>query len=181
MAKSDVSRLLEAVSFSASRHSAQRRKGAARYPYVNHPIEVANELAGTGGVDDVAILMAAVLHDTVEDTGTRPEELGRLFGADVRRLVEEVSDDTSLSKAERKRLQVARAASLSRGAKLIKLGDKICNVREVANNPPPDWPAARRREYLDWAEAVVAGCRGANAALERKFDEVLGVARSLVG
>ena len=176
----ELARLLEAVSFSASRHSAQRRKGSDSSPYVNHPIEVANELAGVGGVDDVAVLIAAVLHDTVEDTGTRPEELGRLFGADVRRLVEEVSDDTSLSKAERKRLQVARAASLSRGAKLIKLGDKICNVREVMLDPPAEWSCVRKREYLEWAAAVVAGCRGTSESLERKFDEVLEMGRSLI-
>ena len=177
----ELARLLEAVSFSASRHSSQRRKGADGSPYVNHPIEVANELAGVGGVDDVTVLIAAVLHDTVEDAGARPEELEQRFGADVRRLVEEVSDDKSLPKKERKRLQIEHTASLSRGAKLIKLGDKICNVREVTLNPPADWSSTRKREYLDWAAAVVAGCRGTNGSLERKFDEVLEMGRSLIG
>jgi len=176
----DIAKVLEAVSFSASRHSAQRRKGSDRTPYVNHPIEVANELAGVGGVDDVAVLLAALLHDTVEDTGTRPEELETRFGAEVRKIVEEVTDDKSLPKPERKRLQIEHAASMSRGAKLVKLGDKICNVREVMLNPPADWSSARKREYLAWAAAVVAGCRGTNAKLEKKFDEVLEMGRSLI-
>jgi len=177
---SELAKVLEVVSFAASRHRNQRRKGADQSPYVNHPIDVARELAATGGVGDVDVLLAALLHDTVEDTGTRPGELEERFGAAVRRLVEEVSDDKSLSKAERKRLQVERAAALSPGAKLIKLADKICNVREVALDPPHDWSSARRREYFDWAEAVVARLRGTNEALERAFDAALAMGRSLV-
>jgi guanosine-3',5'-bis(diphosphate) 3'-pyrophosphohydrolase len=177
---SELVKVLEAVSFAASRHRNQRRKGADRSPYVNHPIEVARELAATGGVGDVDVLLAALLHDTVEDTGTSPGELEERFGAAVRRLVEEVSDDKSLPKAERKRLQVERAAALSPGAKLIKLADKICNVREVTLNPPLDWSSARRSEYFDWAEAVVARLRGTNEALERAFDATLEMGRSLV-
>lgn len=177
----DLARLLEAARFAAERHCDQRRKGAGKAPYVNHPIEVAEELARVGGVGDPDVLVAALLHDTVEDTRTRPDEIEERFGAAVRRLVEEVSDDKSLDKDVRKQLQIEHARTLSRGAKLIKLGDKFCNVREIALDPPADWPAARKRAYFDWAEAVVAGIRGTNAALEREFDEVLGMARSLVG
>jgi len=177
----DCAKLLEAVNFSASKHRDQRRKGAEQSPYINHPVEVANVLAGVGGVEDVDVLIAALLHDTVEDTGTLPEELERQFGDTVRRLVEEVTDDKSLPKQERKRLQLEHAPRLSRGAKLIKLGDKISNVREIALNPPADWPLARRREYLEWAAGVVAGLRGVNERLENRFDEVLGMARRLVG
>lgn len=173
----DLARLLAAAAFAADRHQGQRRKGAAAAPYVNHPIAVANELAAAG-VDDPDVLVAALLHDTVEDTGTQPEELERLFGAAVRRIVAEVTDDKRLPKAERKRLQVEHAPSLSRGAKLVKLGDKICNVREIGLDPPGDWPAARRAEYFAWAEAVVAGLRGASPELEERFDEALALARS---
>jgi guanosine-3',5'-bis(diphosphate) 3'-pyrophosphohydrolase len=178
MHANDLALLLRAVAFSAHRHRDQRRKGADANPYVNHPIDVANVLANVGGVRDVAVLVAAVLHDTVEDTGTRPEEIEAEFGAEVRRLVEEVTDDKTLPKAERKRRQVEHAPHLSPGAKQIKLGDKICNVADIARDPPADWSAARRAEYIDWAERVVAGCRGANAALERRFDEVAREARS---
>lgn len=177
---SDIARVLAAASFAASRHRGQRRKGADGSPYVNHPIAVAHELAATGGVADADVLAAALLHDTVEDTGTRPAEIEERFGAAVRRLVEEVSDDKSLDKEVRKRLQVERAPALSPGAKLIKLADKICNVREVALDPPHDWSTRRRREYLAWAAEVVAGLRGANRALEETFDHALEMARSLV-
>ncbi len=174
----DATLLLSAIAFSAERHRSQRRKGFDASPYINHPIEVANILATVAGVTEVTTLMAAVLHDTLEDTGTKPEELEALFGREVRRLVEEVTDEKALPKAERKRLQVEHAPRLSDPAKLIKLGDKICNVRDVTVRPPESWSPQRRREYLDWAERVVAGCRGVNEGLERKFDELVHEARS---
>lgn len=177
---SDLAQVLAAASFAASRHRNQRRKGANGSPYVNHPIDVAHELAATGGVADLDVLLAALLHDTIEDTGTRPAEIEERFGPAVLRLVEEVSDDKTLPKAERKRLQVEHAASLSRGAKLIKLADKICNVREVTLDPPHDWSTVRRCEYLDWAAAVVAGLRGTNEELEHAFDRSAEMARSLI-
>jgi guanosine-3',5'-bis(diphosphate) 3'-pyrophosphohydrolase len=174
----DLAFLLRAVAFSAHRHRDQRRKGADASPYVNHPIDVASVLANVGGVTDVAVLAAAVLHDTVEDTGTRPEEIEAEFGPEVSRLVEEVTDDRSLPKAERKRRQAEHAPHLSSGAKEIKLGDKICNVADLVRDPPAGWSAERRAEYVEWAERVVAGCRGTNPALERRFDEVAREARA---
>ncbi len=134
-------------------------------------------LATVGGVTDLVTLIAAILHDTIEDTATTPQELETRFGHEVRALVEEMTDDKRLPKAERKRLQVARAGAASHRAKLIKLGDKICNVRDITHTPPADWSLERRREYLDWTEDVVAGCRGASAALERHFDAVLAEGR----
>lgn len=162
----DLALLLRAATFSADRHRDQRRKGVDAPPYINHPLSVANVLANVGGISDIEILVAALLHGTVEDTGTSPEELDDLFGRDVRLLVQEVSDDKRLPKAERKRLQIGHSASLSAAAKQLKLGDKICNVHDVVESPPGDWPLSRRREYLDWAEAVVEGCRGANERLD---------------
>jgi guanosine-3',5'-bis(diphosphate) 3'-pyrophosphohydrolase len=175
-----TTRLLSALQFSAAKHRDQRRKDRDASPYINHPIEVAHLLASVGRVTDVAVLVAAVLHDTIEDTETTPEELEQRFGAEVRGLVAELTDDKRLPKAERKRLQVERAPHKSERAKLIKLGDKICNVRDVTHRPPADWTADRRREYLDWTEQVVAGCRGVNPALERCFDEALREGRSVI-
>jgi guanosine-3',5'-bis(diphosphate) 3'-pyrophosphohydrolase len=169
--------LLKASTFAARKHRDQRRKDAEASPYINHPIEVAEILARIGGVDDVKVLQAALLHDTVEDTQTSPDELEREFGAAVRKLVEEVTDDKTLPKPERKRLQIEHAPSLSAGAKLIKLADKICNVRDVMYTPPKGWDERRRLEYFDWAARVVAGCRGTNRALERHFDVLLRRAR----
>jgi guanosine-3',5'-bis(diphosphate) 3'-pyrophosphohydrolase len=117
--------------------------------------------------------MAAVLHDTIEDTETSPEELEARFGSEVRALVLEVTDDKQLPKAERKRLQIQHAPLRSRKAKIIKLGDKIANVRDVTNTPPEAWSLQRRREYLDWTSQVVQGCRGSNPGLESYYDEVL--------
>ncbi len=174
----DMARLLEALHFSAQKHRDQRRKDRGASPYINHPIEVASVLATVGGVLDLTTLVAAVLHDTIEDTATTPEELEARFGREVRLLVEEMTDDKRLPKPERKRRQVEHAATASHRAKIIKLGDKICNVRDITHSPPSGWSLERRREYLEWTVAVVAGCRGASAGLERYYDKVLAEGRS---
>ena len=169
--------LLRAVRFAAHKHRDQRRKGRHASPYINHPIEVAELLSRVGEVDDLPVLLAAILHDTVEDTETEPEDIEQAFGTEVRNLVAEVTDDKGLEKHERKRLQVEHAPHLSDGAKLIKIADKICNVRDIAHSPPREWSAKRCSEYLDWASRVVGGCRGVNGNLERCFDETLAAAR----
>ena len=169
--------LLRALAFAAEKHRDQRRKGAGASPYINHPIAVASVLAEAGETDE-ATLIAAVLHDTVEDTATTPAELEERFGTVVAGLVGEVTDDKSLPSAERKRRQIEHAAHASPRAKRIKLADKICNIRDVMSDPPANWSLARRREYLDWAERVVAGCRGFNGALESMFDRALRDARA---
>ncbi len=176
----DTAFLLAAIRFAADRHRDQRRKGEDASPYINHPLEVAHLLATTGGVDDVEVLAAAVLHDTIEDTETRPEDLERRFGARVRAIVEEVTDDKSLPKNVRKRKQIEHAPVLSTDAKLVKLGDKISNVLSVVNAPPVDWSDARRREYLDWTVRVVEGCRTASATLADAYDHVLAGARDKI-
>jgi (p)ppGpp synthase/HD superfamily hydrolase len=165
-------RLFSVLLFAAREHSQQRRKDEAESPYVNHLIEVVDLLANVGGISDFDVLAAAILHDTVEDQKTKPEELERLFGKRVREIVAEVTDDKSLSKEERKRRQIEHAPHLSPQAKLVKLGDKISNVREIGASPPADWEQARRLEYIQWARDVVAGCRRTNDALEKRFDEV---------
>jgi len=172
--------LLRAALFAAERHSTQRRKGTDASPYINHPLAVAEVLA-RHGVDDVVVLQAALLHDTIEDTKTTPDELEERFGPEVRGVVEEVTDDKKLPKDERKQLQIAHAPRLSKRAKLVKVGGKICNVLDIGGNPPASWSRERRVEYLDWTEAVVSGCRGVHAALEAHYDEVLAWARVKVG
>jgi guanosine-3',5'-bis(diphosphate) 3'-pyrophosphohydrolase len=162
--------LLRALSFAAHKHRDQRRKDAEASPYINHPIALAEVLAGEGGVTDLEVLAAALLHDTIEDTATTLEELRENFGARIAGMVAEVTDDKDLPKAERKRLQIEHAAGISPGAKLVKLADKICNLRDVAGRPPAKWDLARRREYFDWAKRVIDGLRGAHPALEDAFD-----------
>jgi guanosine-3',5'-bis(diphosphate) 3'-pyrophosphohydrolase len=166
---SDAARLLAATEFAAFKHREQRRKGVQGSPYINHPLAVAGLLATEGGVDDVEVLMAAVLHDTIEDTLTTQAELERHFGARVASMVSEVTDDKGQSKKLRKELQVAHAPRLTPGAKLVKLADKICNLRNVVARPP-NWELSRKQEYFDWAKRVVDGLRGVHPALEALFD-----------
>jgi guanosine-3',5'-bis(diphosphate) 3'-pyrophosphohydrolase len=164
--------LLHAMTFAAEKHKNQWRKNVGGTPYIKHPLAVAELLAREGRIDDITVLVAAVLHDTIEDTETTRDELKTLFGPEVAGVVAEVTDDKSRPKAERKLLQVEHAASLSTRAKLVKLADKICNVRDVAADPPKDWPLARRQEYFDWAKSVVDRLRGVNEPLESKFDQL---------
>ena len=178
--RADVAILLKAIEFASRKHSTQRRKDEEASPYINHPIAVTHLLADIG-ITDLVTLMAAVLHDTIEDTETTPTELDEHFGPTVRKVVEEMTDDKTRDKADRKQRQIEHAPHLSRRAKAIKLADKIANVRDVMESPPPDWPLARRIEYLDWTEKVVAGCRGTNDALEKRYDDVLTKGRVAFG
>lgn len=165
--------LLKALHFASLKHRDQRRKDVEASPYINHLIEVAELLARVGHVTDIVVLQSAILHDTIEDTQTTPDEIEALFGPAVRQVVQEVTDDKSLPKADRKRLQIEHAPHLSPRARLVKLADKISNVQSVTHTPPADWPLDRRREYLDWTQQVVAGLRGCNAHLEALYDQVL--------
>lgn len=180
-ASSPLPALLSALEYAAEKHRDQRRKGPEASPYINHPISVARVLAEIGDVSDPILLQAAILHDTIEDTRTTPDELERSFGAEVRALVEEVTDDKSLPKKVRKQLQIEHAPGRSPRAKQLKIADKISNIADIIGRPPTDWTLERKREYLDWAERVVAGCRGANRALEECFDRKLREAREAVG
>lgn len=170
-----------AADFSARMHVSQRRKGAAQEPYLNHLAEVALLLGEATGGGDHVLLAAAWLHDTLEDTEAEREELEALFGRDVAAVVAEVTDDKSLKKAERKRLQIETAPHKSRRARLLKIADKTSNLRAMASSPPVGWDLARRQEYIDWAEAVVAGCRGLSPQLETVFDAAVLEARVAIG
>jgi guanosine-3',5'-bis(diphosphate) 3'-pyrophosphohydrolase len=161
---------IKAVAFAADKHRNQRRKDAEASPYINHPIALANVLANEGGIEDVNVLCAAVLHDTIEDTETTAEELTSIFGAKVTSIVIEVTDDKSLAKEVRKQRQVEHAALISTEAKLVKLADKICNLRDILASPPADWSSDRKQAYFDWAAKVVAGVRGVHPDLEGVFD-----------
>lgn len=176
--------LLAALEFSATRHKGQFRKGDDKSPYINHPIQVANLLVNGAGEKDPVLLAAAILHDVVEDTVDTKKEKKKLineirekFGEEVLFVTLEVTDDKSLSKKQRKLLQVEHAATLSLKARKLKLADKIANVRDVVVNPPTFWSLKRIIRYLDWSEAVVAGLRGVNPKLEAIFDKAMAEAR----
>jgi len=174
---SDISLFLKAIKFSAEKHRRQRRKDQQASPYINHPIEVADILWTIGNVNDVIVIVAALLHDTIEDTDATPDELRIHFGEDVLALVLEVSDDKNLPKPERKRRQIEKAPFLSSRARLLKLADKICNIRDITYFPPQNWSWQRKFEYLEWAASVIAGLRGVNRELEIHFDEIMAAAQ----
>jgi len=162
--------VFKALAFAAKKHRDQRRKDPAASPYINHPIALAEILSCEMGIIDIEVICSALLHDTVEDTETTQEELETVFGQRISQIVMEVTDDFNLPKAERKRLQIEHAAHISDQAKLVKLADKICNLRDVAECPPPEWSLQRKRDYFDWAKQVIDQLRGINKKLEAIFD-----------
>jgi len=164
--------ILSAAAFAADRHRNQRRKDADASPYINHPIALANVLTNEGEIDDPVVICAALLHDTMDDTETTEAALVDLFGSEITKVVLEVTDDKSLPKQQRKLLQIEHAAKISPQAKLVKLADKICNLRDIDSSPPADWSMTRKSEYYDWAKRVVDNLRGANAQLEAVFDGI---------
>jgi len=167
----DIVRIARAVDFAARKHVGQRRKGEAAEPYFNHLSEVARLLAEATDGNDPDLVIAGLLHDTIEDQGVSREEIAAEFGEQVASIVAEVTDDKSLDKAERKRLQVLKAPYKSPQAKALKIADKTANLRAILESPPAHWDSERKRAYFDWAKAVVDGCRGVNARLEQAFNE----------
>ena len=167
----EITLLARAWRVATVRHVDHRRKGERAEPYVNHLAEVADLVAEATNGSDANLVAAAVLHDTIEDTGITYGELEAEFGADVASLVAEVTDDKELTNSERKRLQVEHAGRKSTRAKLLKLADKTSNLRSIANSPPTDWSENRKQRYLSWAREVVAELRGVNVWLEGQFDE----------
>jgi guanosine-3',5'-bis(diphosphate) 3'-pyrophosphohydrolase len=174
----DIARLMQAATFAANRHRCQKRKDLASSPYINHPLAVAELLASVGQVTDIDLLSAALLHDTVEDTATSLDEILEQFGDKVCQLVAEVTDDKSLPKIQRKRLQIENAPHKSDQAKQLKIADKICNIRDIDKESPGAWNRDRKTQYLDWAIQVVAGCRGVNPNLDQLFHDTITSARN---
>ena len=165
----DVIRLTEAYNFSARFHIDQRRKGIKAEPYINHLTEVAHLVAWATDGNDPNLVCAAVLHDTIEDTTAKYSDVLAAFGKEIADLVREVTDDKSIDKSDRKRLQVEHAGQISQRARIIKIADKTSNLRSIQHSPP-DWPFDRKRRYFAWAKAVVNAARGCNDQVENAFD-----------
>ena len=164
--------VLQAAHFAAEKHSGQRRKGATAEPYINHLLEVAELVSGALAELDTNLVIAALLHDTIEDTGVTKEELAQAFGTDVAELVVELTDDKKLPKAERKRLQIVNAPKKSIRAQVIKVADKISNLRGILSSPPTDWSIQQQRDYFEWGKQVVDGLTAPNQKLKAEFDRV---------
>ena len=170
--------VLKATQFAALKHCDQRRKDG-KTPYIIHPISVAMILAEIGSIEDLEILSAALLHDTLEDTDTSAHELDKNFGSRVRIIVEELTDNDMLTFSQRKQMQIDNAPYLSKDATLVRIADKISNVSDVIKNPPPEWNQKRCNKYVDWAEAVMNNCQKVNQDLENHFFELLTEYRKL--
>lgn len=168
--------VLHAADTAARWHVHQRRKGEAGEPYINHLLEVALLVAQATRGQDFNLVIAALLHDVIEDCEIPADAIAAEFGADVAGLVAEVTDDKSLPKTERKRLQIDHAAHASPRAKILKLADKTSNLRAMAASPPKGWSVERKLDYVDWARQVVSGLRGADAGLEAEFDQAASIA-----
>ncbi|ORY51655.1 guanosine-3',5'-bis 3'-pyrophosphohydrolase MESH1-like protein [Rhizoclosmatium globosum] len=173
----DLATLVRAVDFAATKHTDQRRRNASATPYVNHVIGVTRILV-EAGVGDVSVLAAALLHDTIEDTDTTSSEIEHEFGVAIRTIVDEVTDDKSLEKHVRKQAQIDKAPASSTNAKLVKLADKIHNLRSIEGDPPVGWDEKRISDYFDWAEKVTNGCRGVNAHMEAILDDLYSAHRT---
>ena len=171
ISENDLKQLLKAMAFAAHKHKDQRRKDVEGSPYINHPISLANILCNEGHVTETDVICAALLHDTVEDTDTTCSELELEFGTVISQIVMEVTDDKTLEKSERKQRQIEHAAVISDEAKLVKLADKISNLRDISDSPPKDWNLERRQGYFDWAKAVIDQLRGVHSPLEKIFDQ----------
>ncbi len=168
MAISDK-KIFAALEYASWQHRFQRRKGFSRIPYINHPIRVAKILIDLIDNPLEELILAAILHDVVEDTDSTLEDITRLFGAKVSSIVEEVTDDMTLSPQMRKDLQIVKAKNLTDEAKLIKIADKISNINDLINYPI-SWTNVRKKKYILWSQKVVDGCRGIDPALDKHFD-----------
>lgn len=165
-----MKKLILAANFAANKHRDQRRKDREGSPYINHPLSLAFVLTNeVTDIHDENVVIAALLHDTIEDTQTSQKEISDLFGQTVLGIVLELSDDKTIAGELRKQFQVENAHKLSKEARLVKLADKICNLRDTANSPPFKWAIAKQRDYFDWAKAVVDRMEGTHAELENLF------------
>ncbi|MGA9573380.1 MAG: HD domain-containing protein [Lysobacterales bacterium] len=170
--EAELKLLIKALAFAAKKHRNQRRKNVAAFPYINHPINLVNILCNEVHITDMNVICAALLHDTVEDTETTAEELTQEFGQEICDIVMEVTDDKSIeARQKRKQLQIEHASQISEQARLLKLADKISNIRDLTLDPPATWSLERRREYFDWAKQVIDQLRGTHAELEKLFDQ----------
>jgi (p)ppGpp synthase/HD superfamily hydrolase len=143
-------------------------------------LEVASLVAEASHGKDPDLVIAALLHDEIEDQEVPYELIAREFGKRVADVVKQVTDDKALSKEARKENQIKTAYKKSKDAKIVKLADKTSNMRAITFSPAPNWSVKRRLKYIDWAREVVVGLRGASPWLEQQFDDAAAEAEGSV-
>uniref|UniRef100_A0A8R1XYA5 Guanosine-3',5'-bis(diphosphate) 3'-pyrophosphohydrolase MESH1 n=1 Tax=Onchocerca volvulus TaxID=6282 RepID=A0A8R1XYA5_ONCVO len=169
----DISLIIKAVDLAARRHRKQRRKDATQTPYVNHPIGVAYILTNEGQITDTATVIAAILHDTVEDTKTTDEEIRRMFGDEIADIVKECTVVKSIKREIRMKSQLEKASKLSRKAKLVQLADKLYNIRDIERCTPCGWTKQHVAEYISFAKDLLSNIRGTHDYLETALDDII--------
>lgn len=160
--------LLKAVDFAAYKHRNQRRKNDKKSPYIEHPIHVAYTLSQCD-ILDVNVLCGSLLHDTVEDTDTTLNDIETIFGKKIVTIVNDVTDDKSLSKIERKRLQIehTQGSGILYESKLVKLGDKFSNLSSLSSSPPVTWSSDEIQGYALWCYRVCLNLRNINSMMDK--------------
>lgn len=171
--------IFTALEFAAVKHQFQKRKGAAGIPYVNHLIEVAALLTRQIDNPSADLLTAAILHDVIEDTDAKKEDIQKKFGKKVLDIVLEVTDDMRLPSSERKALQIKHAKDLSYEARCIKIADKTCNIRDILFTRIK-WSRKRKIKYIQWAIHVVNQIRDTHSGLVAEFDRIVKVSEEML-
>ena len=169
MIQSEMAKIVRAAYFAGEKHKDQRRSDKEETPYINHPLELASILVDEGRVDEVDVICAALLHDTIEDTNTTFEELESLFGSVVTNIVREVSNDMTLSSVDRRKKEAESIPFLSRKAKLVKLADKIANIRDISTMPPVGWNLEKKEAYFDFSLSIAERAKDASHVLYEVF------------
>ncbi|KAM3718084.1 Guanosine-3',5'-bis(diphosphate) 3'-pyrophosphohydrolase MESH1 [Dirofilaria immitis] len=169
----DTSLIIKAVDLAARRHRQQRRKDAIQTPYVNHPIGVAYILTNEGQITDTATIIAAILHDIVEDTKTTDKEIRETFGDEVADIVKECTVVKSVKREIRMKSQLQKASELSHKAKLVQLADKLYNIRDIERCIPFGWTKQNVTEYVLFAKNLLSSIRGIHGPLENALDDAI--------
>jgi (p)ppGpp synthase/HD superfamily hydrolase len=165
-AKFPFSMVLDAISFAAQKHVSQVRKDEDATPYIIHPMGVALSLWEEGAVRNPTVIIAALLHDTLEDTDATKEEIAMLFGCQVSEIVAELTNPSDLSSQEAKEWQIQHAPFLSQEAKLVKLSDRLYNVRDL-RTPPVGWNEDKIQNYYEWGQKLLEALQGTHPAMEQ--------------
>jgi (p)ppGpp synthase/HD superfamily hydrolase len=170
-----IEKLFEALEYASKLHKDQRRKGNGGSPYVNHLIEVASLLSRVAEVTDHEVIIAAILHDVLEDTEAREGDIFDRFGGTVLAYVKHVTDDKLLSLEKRRIAQLKSIENSSSQIQLIKLADHCSNIASL----PPSWDRARLESYISWSHSIAVHCYSASEELakvyKKRYDSALEI------
>jgi guanosine-3',5'-bis(diphosphate) 3'-pyrophosphohydrolase len=173
ISEKDAEVVLDAVAFSAEKHKLQVKSNAKKTPYIIHPLEVADHVARIGGVYDKDVLIAALLHDVLDDTATTEKEISNLYGNNVASYVVEMTTTKGISLKEQKKEQIRSAFHQTPSVAIIKLSDKLSNLETLAKNPPSNWSRDRIDQYFQWAQSVIENLPESNLPLKKQVKQVI--------